>query len=493
MPIGLTAKLKLTLTTSITACSLLLCSLTHAQEQEYFEKRFQSQDTRIEYLIRAPMDRANDESIFRDAYQLVNESESMLRLLQKTSAERLADLPAVRIDWLRKGRMAKAAPKQPESEPDKTFNRVDGYREYAPKDVPTLDSFSAYNPESRNEFNFYIPTEIRELTLRIAMEKQQNISFTGAKQTETDERVENRNPKRYYPMGWSYNDDNRVRLGSLNTKINTWPWRTIANFDYGGPNSGCSGTLVGPRHIVTAAHCINPSASDDFNAFTVRVGRNGSQWTASSAMPGCPNSNTQGCPSIGNTYWYFTPSQWRQANVNSREQYDFGLIVIPDKLGNNVGWMGYWYAPMGSLNTVNKYSRGYPSCNASSRIDDPADPAKCLTCTTDLKVCSPFHMYGDAASCSVGNGTNLDGDGYNRNFRMSCDGSAGMSGSPLYLYGDGHVGSSGSVYYTAHDIQSTCGGTATSNSCANVSRADRMLRLTPQYASWISYFRSVFP
>ena len=122
-----------------------------------------------------------------------------------------------------------------------------------------------------------------------------------------------------------------------------------------------------------------------------------------------------------------------------------------------------------------------------------ADPAKCPTCTTDLTVCSPFHLYGDAASCSVGNGTNLDGDGYNRNFRMSCDGSAGMSGSPLYLYGNGNVGNDGSVYYTAHDIQSTCGGTASSSSCENVSRADRMVRLTPQYASWISYFRSTFP
>ncbi len=479
---------------SINTILLTLISSLTLSADKYIEKRFEG-ESRVKYLIRVPAKYQEDETIFKDAYELVDESENMLSEMMDVTGERLADLPPIQIDWLRKGRtISKKNPKQPYAKADKKFNdRGDGYREYAPKDVPTIDSFSAYKPATLNEFNFYIPEEIRKLSLVVSEKLGRTESNTGEERTKVDERVEGVDEHRLVPLGWSFNDDNRVRLGSLNTRINTWPWRTIANFDYGGSNSGCSGTLVGPRHIITAAHCINPSGSDDFAALSIRMGRNGNQWRTSTAMPGCPNSSSQNCPSIGKTYWYFTPSKWRQANVSNREQYDIGIMVIPDRLGNNVGWMGYWYAPMNSLNTVSKYSRGYPSCNAGGRIDDPADPSMCATCTTDLEQCDPFHLYGDAASCSVGNGTNMDSDGYNRNFRMSCDGSAGMSGSPLYLYGNGHVGNQGSVYYTAHDIQSTCGGTANSSSCANVSRVDRMVRLTPQYAGWISYFRSAFP
>lgn len=465
-----------------------------AAQEPFTEETIQGEESGMTYLVRIPERFASDETISADARELISQTEQMLARLKTEGALDPAELPPIRIQWLRKGRTLIGEAVQPD--PGRLETRfdddADGVARYGRDDDP-VDSFSAYKPATRNEFEFYIPPSLRQLVLQTVEESGESRSYSGPDGAETRESVEGIEEPGYVPLGWSLNDDNRVRLGSLNTQINVWPWRTITQF-----SNGCSGALIGPRHVATAAHCINSAASDDFFAFTVRTRRNGTAFLDQSAMPGCPNSNTQNCPNIGASYWYFTPSQWRQSSVSNREQYDFGIIVTPNRLGDASGWLGYWYAPIGSLNTVNKYSRGYPCCNSSAgggqaRIDDPADPMACNTCTTDLTTCNANHLYGDGSSCSVANGTNLDGDGYNRNLRMTCDGSACMSGSPLYFYGNGNVGASGSVYYTAHDIQWTCGGTAASSSCANVSRCDRLVRLTPQYASWISWFRSQFP
>lgn len=467
---------------------------TVSETAKIVEKTIVGEKSGLKYVVSVP--EKGDPTIDSDVKELIAETEGMLAGLTRRTDASIAKLPPITITFVGKGKTLTGAPEQPEGKLDERFNDdTDGNPKVARRDAQVV-SFTAIKPATRNSFDLGLPAQLRTLTLRDAEARKVTAGIVGKAGGRVSERIEPNKPGKLVPQGWSLNDDNRLRLGSVNQRVTAWPWRTIVQFNYGGGNSGCSGSLIGPRHVVTAAHCIISAGTDDYFGFTVSSGRGGSQFTGQSQMPGCPNSATQNCPSVGATYWYFVPSQWRAANTSNREQYDFGIIVIPNRLGDTVGWMGYWYAPINSLNTVNKYSRGYPSCNAgpanNPRIDDPADPLACPTCTTDLTTCSPQHLYGDGARCSIGNATNVDGSGYNRNFRMSCDGSAAMSGSPLYFYGNGNVGASGSVYYTAHDIAWLCGGRANSSSCANVTRADRLVRNTPEYSGWISYFRSTF-
>ena len=73
-------------------------------------------------------------------------------------------------------------------------------------------------------------------------------------------------------LGWSNGNDSRI----VRTPTTLWPWRAIAQFhSVGGDNSNCTGTLIGPRHLITAAHCINKMGTTTWYTFGVAPGRNG--------------------------------------------------------------------------------------------------------------------------------------------------------------------------------------------------------------------------
>ena len=46
-------------------------------------------------------------------------------------------------------------------------------------------------------------------------------------------------------------------VGGRKTKANKYPWLTYLEIvDHLGKESRCGGTIVSPRHILTAAHCL---------------------------------------------------------------------------------------------------------------------------------------------------------------------------------------------------------------------------------------------
>lgn len=128
----------------------------------------------------------------------------------------------------------------------------------------------------------------------------------------------------WLPQGNRSEFSPRMETGSALTTTRQDPWYQIEDqtsypFSTFGQIGGCSGTLVGPKHVLTAAHCIylHPEKywEKDLN-FVIRTKWNGTQ-------------------SI----------QWREAYIPNEfiskndARYDYALVLLQQSVGYDRGWL----------------------------------------------------------------------------------------------------------------------------------------------------------
>lgn len=231
--------------------------------------------------------------------------------------------------------------------------------------------------------------------------------------------------------------DSRVPLGIHEYGVVSEPYQKIGQL-----TSGCTGTLIGtPQtsyYIVTAAHCYWARETGAYLDPNFVPRRDGCRTPSGAVISGCdttPYGTWDGGQWLMMTY--FLDNCRGVENLNSTcIANDIAIQRIARPSGEafpGAAGFGYWAGD--DLAGFGRFNRGYPSCS----ILDGNVPPNCRSNT----------LFGDPASCALGDYTMPDGDNWNRVIRHGCDTNPGHSGSPLYLYSNGvkvfgvHSGGSG--------------------------------------------------
>eukprot|EP01023_Acetabularia_acetabulum_P034418 TRINITY_DN3232_c2_g1_i1.p1 TRINITY_DN3232_c2_g1~~TRINITY_DN3232_c2_g1_i1.p1 ORF type:complete len:376 (+),score=56.85 TRINITY_DN3232_c2_g1_i1:140-1267(+) len=191
-------------------------------------------------------------------------------------------------------------------------------------------------------------------------------------------------------------DDDRQRV--KNTEL--YPYRTIGRlfFKCNGKGQACTATLIGPRAILTAAHCIySRSIASTCDGFEFSPGQQADFKPFETAK----------------ATRMFYPASYAVGNTEN----DYGVLILDSDIGKEAGWMGFGYQCSNTVQDLE--TAGYP--NDQDKFSKTMFRTECLQ--QQIIACPCLELPAGAFCPQAGQSIT---------FKHSCDTFSGQSGSPMW-------------------------------------------------------------